>query len=206
MRTLIEQRLAIRRSQTSDPRARLLSHVVGKASAELLDAIDGSQRQAAVLLGLVDRTAGLHVLFTERAAHLAHHPGQISFPGGRVEGPDETPVEAALREAHEEVGLERDDVTVVGSMEPHVTGTGFCVTPVVGFVAGTFVPRPDPAEVSGVFEVPLSFLLNPDSVHETTRLRLGSRFLTYEFHYDDRLIWGATAAMLVTFRNLIVNE
>jgi 8-oxo-dGTP pyrophosphatase MutT (NUDIX family) len=205
VRTLIEQRLAIRRSQT-DPRARLLGHVIGEASAELLGAIDGSQRQAAVLLGLVDRTEGLHVLFTERAAHLAHHPGQISFPGGRIEGDHETPVDAALREAREEVGLERGDVTIVGSLDPHVTGTGFCVTPVVGFIAGGFVPRPDPAEVNDVFEVPLSFLLDPGSVRETVRQRLGSRFRTYEFYFENRLIWGATAAILVTFRDLLSNE
>jgi 8-oxo-dGTP pyrophosphatase MutT (NUDIX family) len=205
VRALIERRLAIRQPQ-ADPRARMLEHVVGEVSAELLDAIDASRRPAAVLLGLVERAQGLQVLFTERAAHLTHHPGQVSFPGGRVEESIETVVDAALREAHEEVGLERRDVTIAGCLDPHVTGTGFSVTPVVGFVAGSFVPRPDPGEVSDVFEVPLAFLLDPASVRETYRQRFGSRFRSYEFHYEGRLIWGATAAMLVTFKGLLLDE
>lgn len=205
MRALIERRLAIRQPPR-DPRARLLEHVVGEASAELLDALDAAQRRAAVLLGLVERAHGLQVLFTERAAHLTHHPGQVSFPGGRVEEPIESVVDAALREAREEVGLERSDVTIAGCLDPHVTGTGFNVTPVVGFIAGSFVPRPDPAEVSDVFEVPLDFLLDPASIRQTQRQRLGSRLRTYEFHYEGRLIWGATAAMLVMFRDVLIRE
>lgn len=202
MRTLIEQRLGTARAP-ADPRERILANVVGEISAELRAAIEGSSREAAVLLALVERPGGLEVLFTERAAHLTHHPSQISFPGGRLEAPGESAVDAALREAHEEIGLDPGSVTIVGTFDAHVTGTGFRVTPVVGFVPETFVPRPDPAEVDGVFEVPLQFFLDPASLRETYRQRLGSRFRTYEFEYEGRVIWGATASILVTFRDLI---
>jgi 8-oxo-dGTP pyrophosphatase MutT (NUDIX family) len=161
-------------------------------------------QRAAVLLALVEHPEGLNVLFTERAAHLKHHAGQISFPGGRIEGDGETAVHAALREAHEEIGLEPTDVAIAGALDTLVTGTGFSVTPVVGFIAAPFLARPDPAEVTGVFEVPLQYFLIPDTVHESYRERLGSRFRSYEFHWENRVIWGATAAILVNFRQILL--
>jgi 8-oxo-dGTP pyrophosphatase MutT (NUDIX family) len=205
LRALIEERLQRSRPEV-DPQERILANVVGAVSPELRHAIESSRRQAAVLVALIERPAGMSVLFTQRASHLKHHPGQISFPGGRLEDPAETVVAAALREAHEEIGLESAAVSVAGCLDPHVTGTGFSVTPVVGFVADTFVARPDPAEVSAVFEVPLEWLLEPDTIQVTYRERLGSRFRTFEFHYAERVIWGATAAIVVTFRDLLHHE
>ena len=96
------------------------------------------------------------------------------------------------------MGLLPADVAVAGQLGPHVTGTGFRITPVVGFIAGPFEPRPDPAEVQSVFEVPLGFLLEPDSVITSYRERLGSRIKTVEFHYEGRRIWGATAAIVMS--------
>jgi 8-oxo-dGTP pyrophosphatase MutT (NUDIX family) len=205
LRALIEQRL--RRPRTpSDPRERALANIMGPVSAEFLALLSGPMQHAAVLLALVEHAEGINVLFTERAAHLKHHAGQISFPGGRIEGGGETAVDAALREAHEEIGLEPRDVAIAGALDTLVTGTGFSVTPVVGFVAGPFLAQPDPAEVTGVFEVPLRHFLAPDTVQETYRERLGSRFRSYEFHCENRLIWGATAAILVNFRKLLFED
>lgn len=205
MRALIERRLGERR-QDGGAFGTALANVEGEISAELRHVLEGANRRAAVLLGLIERDAGLTVLFTERAAHLNHHPGQVSFPGGRLQNDAEAPVAAALREAEEEVGLIPADVTVAGCLATYATGTGFAVTPVVGFIAGGFRPRPDPAEVSAVFEVPLAFILEPGNLSCSRRERFGCRFRIYELRYEGHRIWGATAAMLAGFVDEILSE
>jgi 8-oxo-dGTP pyrophosphatase MutT (NUDIX family) len=115
---------------------------------------------AAVLIPLVQRSE-LMVLLTQRTAHLAHHSGQIAFPGGKVDAHDVNATEAALREAEEEVGLQRAFVQVLGSLAPYTTGSAFEVTPVVALVDAGFKLQLNPGEVADVFEVPLSFLMNP---------------------------------------------
>lgn len=205
MRALIERSLAAAQPQ-GDPRSRLLANVEGPVSPALLELIEQPTHRAAVLLALIERRGGWTVLFTERARHLARHPGQVSFPGGRFADSREDAVGAALREAWEEVRLEPRAVDVAGSMAQHITGTGFTVTPVVGFVGGGFEPTPDPAEVASVFEVPLDYVLDPTNMRITYRERYGTRFRVYELDYDGHLIWGATAAMLVTFRDLLSDE
>jgi 8-oxo-dGTP pyrophosphatase MutT (NUDIX family) len=191
----------------ADPRARMLANVEGPISPALQAAIDHPGRAASVLLTLVERpVVGLTVLFTERAAHLKDHAGQISFPGGRI-GAGETAVEAALREAHEEIGLLPKDVGVLGFLDDFLTGTGFLIKPIVGYVAdGAFVATPDPLEVASVFEVPLTYIVDPANVASTLRERLGARFRTYELHHSGHKIWGATAAILVNFRDVISDE
>lgn len=156
-----------------------------------------------MLLGLIERADGIHVLLTERAPHLADHPGQVSFPGGRLASADEDPVAAALREAEEEIGLSAREVDVLGRLPPRLTGTGFAVTPVVGWVAPAFEARPDPSEVSLAFEVPVEHLLAPDNFRQTTRDRYGTRFTVYEYEYGPHRIWGATAAILKEFFEVI---
>ncbi|MDX1561684.1 MAG: CoA pyrophosphatase [Gammaproteobacteria bacterium] len=182
----------------------MLANVIGRPSNELLARLDSPNRDAAVLVAFVPRRDELHLIFTQRANHLPHHPGQISFPGGQLEA-DEDPVSAALREAHEEVGLEPAQVAVLGSMGPHVTVTSFLVTPVVGWVSGDFVARPDPGEVEAVFEVPLTHLLDAGNRRRATRERWDTRFVSDEFHFEGHRIWGATASILSRFIE-IVNE
>ena len=201
----IRRRMAAVRAPV-DPRARILANVDGPISPALRAAIDSPARAASVLLVLIERAAGLTVLFTERAAHLRDHAGQISFPGGRI-GAGETAVDAAMRETHEEIGLRPTDVDVLGALDELLTGTGFLIKPIVGYVAaGSFVATPDPIEVASVFEVPLEFIADPANATATYRERLGARFRTYELHHSGHQIWGATAAILVNFRDVISHE
>jgi 8-oxo-dGTP pyrophosphatase MutT (NUDIX family) len=182
-----------------DPALRLLERVIGPPTPELLADLALPRRDAAVLLGLVDRADGPTVLLTERAAHLAQHPGQISFPGGGLKSPGEDPVAAALREAAEEVGLPASAVEVWGRMPAQLTITGFRVTPVIGWIHSGFVPRPDPSEVQLAFEVPLAHLQAPGNRRKEMRERHGNRILGEVFVYERFHIWGATAAILARF-------
>ncbi len=154
-------------------------------------------RAAAVLVPIVLRETGLTVLFTRRTDTLAHHAGQISFPGGHVEQEDAEPADAALRETEEEVGLTRRHVRVIGRLDRYITRTGFDVTPVVGLVSPPFAVSPDPTEVAEVFEVPLAFLLDPANHKRMSRDVEGTARHFYAMPYGDYFIWGATAGMLM---------
>lgn len=156
-----------------------------------------SLTRAAVLAPLVDRPEGLTVLLTRRTDHLAHHPGQISFPGGRLEPDDGTPEHAALRETEEEIGLHRRHIEILGRLDPYVTRTGFHITPVVALVCPPFELTPDPHEVAEIFEVPLAFLLDPANHQRHSRMHNGKERQFYALPYGDYYIWGATAGMLV---------
>ncbi|HEY1460076.1 MAG TPA: CoA pyrophosphatase [Casimicrobiaceae bacterium] len=158
---------------------------------------EGELKPAAVLVPLVNRPQGLTVLLTQRSAELPDHAGQISFPGGRVE-PDDPDIEhAALRETEEEIGLTRERVGVLGRLADYETVTGYRVTPVVGWVEPPFVLEPDPVEVADVFEVPLTFLLEPSNQQRHFRMLGELRRDYYAIPFGERYIWGATAAMLL---------
>ncbi|HEY0832762.1 MAG TPA: CoA pyrophosphatase [Azospirillum sp.] len=167
------------------------------------DGLPKSLREAAVLVPLVDRAEGLTVIFTQRTAHLSAHAGQISFPGGRREAYDAAPEDTALRETEEEIGLPRDRIELLGQLDTYVTRTGFRVTPVVGLVRPPFELDPDPTEVQEVFEVPLSFILDPANPQRHSREFLGRERYFYAFPYEHRYIWGATAGMLVNLRDVL---
>jgi 8-oxo-dGTP pyrophosphatase MutT (NUDIX family) len=202
---VIRRRLAAPR-RPLDPRARLLGNIDGPISPQLREVLERPGQPASVLLALLPRRGGPTVLFTERAAHLKDHGGQVSLPGGRLAA-GETPVEAALREAHEEVGLAPAAVEVIGSLDQFVTGTGFMIEPVVGIVADPeFVATPDAREVAGVFEVPLTVVLDRTAMAVGYFERHGSRLLTYELNWAGRRIWGATAAVLRNFQDVILDE
>lgn len=158
---------------------------------------EGTPTPAAVLVPLVNRPGELTVLFTQRSAELPDHPGQISFPGGRVEPGDADLDVAALREAEEEVGLPRNRVSLLGRLAEYETITGYRVTPVVGWIDPPIAVKPDPQEVADVFEVPLAFLLEPANRQHHFRM-LGDIRRDYDaIPYGERYIWGATAAMLL---------
>ncbi|MBS0333714.1 MAG: CoA pyrophosphatase, partial [Proteobacteria bacterium] len=129
------------------------------------DAAIGPLTPAAVLIGLVERPAGLNVILTRRVDTLRRHAGQVALPGGRRD-PGETPWQTALREAHEEIGLEPRFVSPVGLSTPYRTGTGYLITPVVGFVAHGFDLTPNPDEVAEIFETPFGFLMDPANLEE----------------------------------------
>jgi 8-oxo-dGTP pyrophosphatase MutT (NUDIX family) len=157
---------------------------------------------AAVLVPLVEHAAGWTVLLTQRAETLKDHAGQISFPGGRVEG-DEDSWQAALRETQEEIGLSPGLVEFAGFLPDHVVITGFRVTPVVGFVNPDYQLRIAETEVHDVFEVPLDFILDAAN-HKLRRRALGDlSFDVHDIPYGERNIWGATAGMLMTLRRLL---
>jgi len=161
----------------------------------------GTLRRASVLIPLVRRPEGLTVLLTQRTAHLSAHAGQVSFPGGSAEAEDSSPIETALRESEEEIGLQRRHVEIIGVLPDHATASKFLVTPVVGLVTPPFALRADPGEVADIFEVPLAFLMDGMN-HQRISFELpdgGGRRSFYSMPYGRFFIWGATAGML---RNL----
>lgn len=153
-------------------------------------------RPAAVLIAVWLRPTGARLILTKRASHLQHHPGQIAFPGGKVDAGDDGAVGAALRETHEEVGLPPERVQVLGILPPHETVTGFSVTPVLGLVRDDFIPIPEAGEVEEVFTVPLSHVLDPGRYRIERRLWRGEWRRYYAVPYGPYYTWGATARIL----------
>ncbi|WP_306392127.1 CoA pyrophosphatase [Telluria beijingensis] len=174
---------------------------VPETSDEGRGMLPGQLRRAAVLVPLVERPGGVTVLLTRRTDHLSSHAGQISFPGGGAEERDSSPIETALRETEEEIGLARRHIEIIGVLPDYTTISSYRVTPVVALVQPPFVLQPDPGEVAEAFEVPLAFLM--DGLNHQRRVidlpqGAGSRAF-YTMPYEQYFIWGATAAML---RNL----
>lgn len=181
-------------------------------AADARDLTTGPQAPASVLVPLVERAGALSVLLTRRSAHLRDHAGQISFPGGRQEDSDADAVAAALREAHEEVGLAPARVEVLGTLPVYTTITAYRVTPVVALLRPGFALAPDPFEVAEVFEVPLAYLMTPahHQRHEFEAAGVRRQFLSMPWTANGAdgaarryFIWGATAAMLRNFYGLL---
>jgi 8-oxo-dGTP pyrophosphatase MutT (NUDIX family) len=152
-------------------------------------------RPAAVLVAVVARTE-LTLLLTQRADTLNHHAGQIAFPGGRIDGVDETAAEAALREAEEEIGLSPQLVTPLGFLDTYRTGTGYEIEPLVALVEPGFTLRLQEGEVADAFEVPLAFLMDQANHQLHTKIWQGAERRFYAMPYENRFIWGATAGIL----------
>jgi 8-oxo-dGTP pyrophosphatase MutT (NUDIX family) len=157
---------------------------------------------AAVLIALVKRPGSIGVLYTERSPDLRAHSGQVSFPGGRIDATDSSEAEAALREAWEEVGLERDRARILGYMPRYYTGTNYLITPVVAVIEPTKPFLPNPREVRSIFEVPLDMLMQ-DSTFTTFRInRGGKEHTTWQIRHADLTIWGITANLTRRFYDL----
>lgn len=161
---------------------------------------------AAVLIPVIDRPEGQTILLTERAAHLSVHPGQISFPGGRWETCDVSLEKTALRETFEEVGILEQEISVIGALPNYKTRTEYMITPIVGLVKPNYSLRIQEEEVASVFELPLTFLRNNEFFVKKSRLVDSMQAVFYEGHWNKYRIWGATAAMLVNFKDIFLGS
>jgi 8-oxo-dGTP pyrophosphatase MutT (NUDIX family) len=157
---------------------------------------DVALRPAAVLAPIIMRPEGWTMLFTQRAEETPAHPGQISFPGGRVQAEDVDAADTALRETEEEIGVPRALIEPLGAFDRYETGTGFRITPIVGLIAPGFALKLDPREVASVFEAPLAFLFDPANHERREAEWRGQKRAYYAMPYEGHFIWGATAGMV----------
>ena len=208
---LTREAIARRLTDGFNPRGRgdsaLEALIQGGAVRPGAATVDDALTPAAVLVLLVERPEGLTVMLTKRTAHLAHHPGQISFPGGRLEPEDKGDfTTCALRETEEETGLDRTRVRLLGRLDDYATGTGFIITPLVGVVDPPFALSPDSFEVAEVFEVPLAFVLDQANHQLQSREVRGMQRPFWALTWQDHLIWGATAGILINLFEVLVSR
>lgn len=161
-------------------------------------------KHAAVLIPVIevdlpDNGKQLNIILTKRASHLKHHPGQISFPGGKVEMTDKTIIETALRETHEEIGIPPKIIDVIGQLHPYHTITGYIITPIIGLVTANDPMVIDKNEVEEVFQVPLLHFLNQENHHTVNVMQQKIQHKVHFMPYGNYNIWGATAAILKDF-------
>ncbi len=150
---------------------------------------------AAVLIPITDRTEP-GVILTQRPSNMRSHPGQVAFPGGKIDPEDADAMAAALREADEELAIPGDSVDIIGTVDEYYSGSGFAITPVLGVVPPDLPLKPNPAEVEDWFEVPLGFILDPQNLMERSAMWQGRKRQYYEILWQDRRIWGVTAGII----------
>jgi len=159
-------------------------------------------RLAAILVPLIWRDSDWQILMTKRAAHLSHHAGQISFPGGALDASDKGLIDTALREAHEEISLAPSSVRVMGSLLPVRSPAGFIVQPIVGIIGGDIFNelQPDPAEVDSIFTLPLAHIGQPDNFSLVPRQTNGRDNSYWVVSHPEHYIWGLSARVLNDLR------
>lgn len=158
--------------------------------------IANAKKHAAVLIGLIERGGSVNVILTKRTEALNNHSGQVAFPGGRIDDDDASPEAAALREAWEEIGLDINEVEIMGRLPDYYTGSGYRVAPVIGFVREGADFEINPDEVDYIFEVPLAFLMDVANHTTTSRMWKERERFFYEMPYQEHYIWGVTAGMI----------
>lgn len=203
LRRLIEERLRDSRPPIDGVDA-LPAGVTGEIDPVLRMHFPRSPAASAVLVPIVDRPTGLTVLMTQRSSQLRTHAGQISFPGGRVEPVDSGPLDTALRETEEEIGLMREHVTFAGYLKPHLVLTGFWITPVVGFVQPGFELKLDAREVESTFEIPLNHILDLTNHRSRERVIGTTAVQVYDIPFEAHNIWGASAGILMELYRLVI--
>ncbi|HXF80158.1 MAG TPA: CoA pyrophosphatase [Usitatibacter sp.] len=206
--------VSVQSTFTLPTRAEIVSRLAASPPLEELLTADDLERQAsiaqgdckpaAVLILVVNHPGDPTIVFTQRTAHLADHAGQISFPGGRADEGDASRRHTALREAEEEIGVAPERVEVLGQLPEYHTGTGYRVTPIVGWAEPPLRFSPDPHEVADVFEVPLAFLLDEGNHRYESAFFKGRMRKFWSMPYGERFIWGATAGMIVTFHRILI--
>ncbi len=157
--------------------------------------------RSAVLIPIVLKNDKPYIILTRRSQNLNHHPGQISFPGGRVEPEDKNAVDTAVRETHEEIGIKQEQIDIAGFIDKYTTASNFIITPVVGIINSDYQSQIDPVEVDYIFEAPCDILLNTNNYQRNEIVWQGEKRLFWEINYKEHHIWGATAAIL---RNMAI--
>ena len=168
--------------------------------------VDIELYDAAVLIPIVIRQNGLHVILTKRSDNLKHHPWQIALPGGKAEKDDKNSIATALREAHEEIGLIKTNVEILGILPKHQTITNFCVTPIVGLVKNSYEPKIELGEVDEIFEIPFQIFTNHKNFQIHHRLWNNQKRSYYTVPYGPYYIWGATARIMKMFCSILSEE